>query len=53
MDPAVLADLVGGVRVDPLTGVQSVNQLAAKLSFAGLVIAFGCQWPWQRARYYW
>lgn len=40
MDPAVLADLVSRVHVDPLTGVQSLDQLAAELSAVSLVVAF-------------
>lgn len=40
MDPAVLADLVGRVHVDPLAGTQLLDQLAAKLRPVGVVVAF-------------
>jgi hypothetical protein len=43
MDPAVLADLVGRVHVDPLTGAQSLDQLTAELRPFGLVVAFALQ----------
>src|SRR5690242_1169676 len=50
MDPAVLADLVGRVHVDPLAGAKLLDQLAAKLSPMGLVVAFGFQLPQSLAR---
>ena len=43
MDPAVLADLIRRVHVDPLTRMQPLHQLAAKLCFVVIVCPFGFQ----------
>ena len=41
MRPAVLANLIGSVDVKVLSRAQLLDQLAAKLGLAGLLVAFG------------
>lgn len=41
MSPAVLTDLVGGIRIETLSRAQLLDQLTTELGLAGLLVALG------------